>query len=700
MVTTRQTGKGSDVVGTSVKHSRTTKAYPGWLRGSSLVASLAISLISGIIPASADTAPVTTPVAVASPEATAVASATPVATAVASATAVPATTAPVSSVRTNAIVRTRTIAGGGSQAPCVQASPVEWSQGNNWSSGGASSTDCPASLGLKVTNQSVAGATGTTPYRVGDVIKVDVVARANVATGTYGYATYLDFDTTDYQLVAADGRTPITSGATSGVVSVPDTIDGKPVTTRTNAYRTNATGMAGGAIGEIDLDVGVALTDSQSPPAVDPIMIGPGTDTVLGTFRLRVKRNPMMMVQTQPDSSQFRIGLRHSSAGNDRNSVVSGAGDNAGLNILGQWTSANPVVAQSSVSLVLATRSFSVARIGDVLPVDIKLHANTDARHIDTVQGTVSLATSSFIVVTGPSTTTPVMAGGAPISPASSDLLAKSGPATGTFAINSGTANVRVDVTGATPFNLSAGDEKVIGTIYVRPVQRTVGPITLGLAPVSDASPPDQVGERVPGGSVGFASTVTSATVSQSATPSQCSGSCSTLNIGAVRGTIGVSLEVRSPRADDPLLTSNAGWRAATSTMTPFTAVDGRFLDVKVIVNAGDTDNRSADRFTIVLQKDYNQFQAEEAVFLPAPGITLDGLQDLYGSTGDPYNILRLASSAPLTTSTELGRLRYTLNPSRQGNSYGPYNSTIQVVEQQYDPAGNIPTSLTNHAGP
>ncbi|NDF39501.1 MAG: hypothetical protein EB140_11330, partial [Proteobacteria bacterium] len=68
MVTTRQTGKGSDVVGTSVKHSRTTKAYPGWLRGSSLVASLAISLISGIIPASADTAPVTTPVAVASPE--------------------------------------------------------------------------------------------------------------------------------------------------------------------------------------------------------------------------------------------------------------------------------------------------------------------------------------------------------------------------------------------------------------------------------------------------------------------------------------------------------------------------------------------------------------------------------------------------------------------------------------------------------
>ncbi|NBP78876.1 MAG: hypothetical protein EBU62_15465, partial [Proteobacteria bacterium] len=154
--------------------------------------------------------------------ATAVASATPVATAVASATAVPATTAPVSSVRTNAIVRTRTIAGGGSQAPCVQASPVEWSQGNNWSSRDASSTDCPASLGLKVTNQSVAGATGTTPYRVGDVIKVDVVARANVATGTYGYATYLDFDTTDYQLVAADGRTPITSGATSGVVSVPD----------------------------------------------------------------------------------------------------------------------------------------------------------------------------------------------------------------------------------------------------------------------------------------------------------------------------------------------------------------------------------------------------------------------------------------------------------------------------------------------
>ncbi|NDB21900.1 MAG: hypothetical protein EB020_13625, partial [Proteobacteria bacterium] len=122
--------------------------------------------------------------------------------------------------------------------------------------------------------------------------------------------------------------------------------------------------------------------------------------------------------------------------------------------------------------------------------------------------------------------------------------------------------------------------------------------------------------------------------------------------------------------------------------------------DVKVIVNAGATDNRSADRFTIVLKNDYSQFQAEEAVFLPAPRITLDGDQDLYGGSADPYNVLRLASSAPLTAPTEVGRLRYTLYPGRTGNSYDPYNSTIQVVEQQYDPAGNIPTSLTNHAGP
>ena len=468
-----------------------------------------LALAWGIIPASADTAPVTTPVAVASPEATAVASATPVTiatptTTVASVptiavTAVATPTVSAPTVRTNAIVSAR---GGTGEAPCVQASPVSWWGVIDWSGGDSNSANCPASLGLKLTNESVNAA--TTTFRVGDVVKVEIVARASAATGTYGYATYLDFNTADYQLVTADGRTPITSGATSGVVTVPGTIDGKAVTTKTNAYRNVATNTY--TFGEIDLDVGVTLANSDTPP-VPPITIGSGTDTLLGTFHLRVKSNEATAVATP----KFRIGLRHSSAGNDRNSVVSGAGDNAGLNILGQWTSANPVVAQSSVSLVLATRSFSIARIGDVLPIDIKLRANTDARHIDTVQGTVSLATSSFIVVTGPGSTTPVNGGSPPISPASSDLLTRNGPATGTFAIVGGVANVRIDVTGQTRLDLSAGQEKIVGTIYVRPVQKTVGPIDLNLretVTVPDLIPHDKVGERTPDGSVMFNSRV------------------------------------------------------------------------------------------------------------------------------------------------------------------------------------------------
>ena len=197
-----------------------------------------LALAWSIIPASADTSPVTTPVAVASPEATAVATALATlapstvttlapATVVPAVTAVPATAVTAPKMRTNAIVRTR----GTAEAPCVTDSQVSL-VGGDWS-GGAQSPDCPASLGLTLTNESVTTATST--FRVGDIVKVEIVARANTATGTYGYATYLDFNTADYQLVTSDGHTPVQDGATAGVVTVEATIDGKSVTTRTNA---------------------------------------------------------------------------------------------------------------------------------------------------------------------------------------------------------------------------------------------------------------------------------------------------------------------------------------------------------------------------------------------------------------------------------------------------------------------------------
>ncbi|MFZ4386143.1 MAG: hypothetical protein ACOYOM_14520, partial [Chloroflexota bacterium] len=586
-------------MGSTLQNLASLKGRRAWVLGTALAGAIAIALTSGVNPTRADNTPVSTPVAVASPEATVVAPVIPTPAATASAVATPVATLAVTTprIRTNSVVRGR----GTGPSPCIQASAVAWQDGQGWSGGDPNSTDCPASLGLKLTNESVTTATST--FRVGDIVRVEIAARANAATGTYGYAAYLDFDTADYQLVASDGRTPITNGATSGVVTVPGTIDGKSVTTRTNAYRTNTTGNPGGAaIGEIDLDVGVTLADAQTPPSVSPITIGPDADTRLGTFRLRVVRNET--TPTTATSPVFRIGLRHSSAGGDRNSVITGAGDNVGLNILGKWDSVIPNIAQTTVSLVIANRTPGVVRIGDVLPIDIKLRANTDARHINTVQGKVSVATSSFIVVTGPGSTTPVAAGGRPISLNDSQLAA-GGAATGTFVLvpaDAGTAVVEINVTGPAALNLTAGQEKVIGTFYVRPVKKNVASITLSLDPGSAIEPvaaADKVGERGPNGSVGFAAMVTQDPTSGVAVgllgispASPCSTECSSLSIGAVRGTIGVSLEVRSPRANEPLLTSNNGWRAATSTMTPFTAVDGRYLDVKVIVNAGATDNR------------------------------------------------------------------------------------------------------------
>ncbi|MBU6290135.1 MAG: hypothetical protein KGS10_18405, partial [Chloroflexi bacterium] len=336
--------------------TRATSQSVGWQSIGAILA-LVVGLVIGWVPAAADVAaPVATPVATS--EATTVATPSATVNAIV-ATPVAVRAASVAGVRSNAIVRGR----GTGPSPCVPASPVEW-QGSDagWWSGSAPTPDCPAGIRLGISNQTAQNEV----LRVGDVVRVNVAAFASAPTGTYGISAYIDFDTADYQLVAPDMTTVVPVGA--GGVAVPPTIGGQAVTTKVNTYRTTSSGTF--TLGEIDLDVGVTLPNSQSPSSVQPITLT--NDTFVGAFFLRILRNEATSASS-PASPTFRIGLRHSSAGGDRNSVVSGAGDNVGLNILGTWNSARPTVAQTNVSLVLATRAFSVARVGDVLPIDIKL---------------------------------------------------------------------------------------------------------------------------------------------------------------------------------------------------------------------------------------------------------------------------------------------------------------------------------------
>ena len=393
--------------------------------------------------------------------------------------------------------------------------------------------------------------------------------------------------------------------------------------------------MAGGAVGEIDLDVGVALTDSQNPPAVSPIMIGPSTDTVLGSFRLRVVRN--QATPTTANLSTFRIGLRHSSAGGVRNSVISGVGDNLGRNILGRWDSVIPPVLRTDVSLFLSRPDADFVRIGDIIPITLKLRANTDARHIDTIQAQVQLP-AAFQVVRGATDPTTLTEADHPLSPASSDLLTRNGPATGTFVL--ATANysmgmpdqgvpqtVSFDVTGPNALTIPQGQERTIGTFYVRPMQKTtVGPTSpLTMALCQKWS--DRIGQRI-GTSVNFGPTPPMPTTgfvmqcqalpSELASPTDtCPWSCPTLqnlSVGPVRGTTGVSLEFRSPLSSTPSLLDNAGWVAQDPTkplgtdqpVVPVTV--GRYLDVKVIVNAGTDDVRTVDTFLIDLENGSTNF--------------------------------------------------------------------------------------------
>ena len=165
--------------------TRATSQSVGWQSIGAILA-LVVGLVIGWVPAAADVAaPVATSEAttVATPSATVNAIlATPVNLAVATATAAP--------------IRKR-----GTQAsPCV-----------------GSTDECPVQMGLRFANLTDAA---TSTFRVGDTVAVSVVIKSAIATKSFGLATYLDFDTADYQLLS-QGPNPVPAApGASGVFDV------------------------------------------------------------------------------------------------------------------------------------------------------------------------------------------------------------------------------------------------------------------------------------------------------------------------------------------------------------------------------------------------------------------------------------------------------------------------------------------------
>lgn len=337
---------------------------PTWMLTVVMATAIALSLMWGVNPAAADTAPASTPTVA------------PVATLAPVATATPAASG---SFRTRA------------QAPQTGdqcATPVA-----NWTS----PDPCALEM-ILVTPTVFAGDSG---WRVGDLIKVEVHVINHSATAQKfnGLSAHVDFVLSEFQLVNVS-KTPVpvstpSGGSTNVDGNIIDLTGGLPSAGQQilkNYY------SEVGTKGKIDFEAGV--TDIANAVTV----AANNGDVLIGSFYVRVKTNPT-------SNMDYTLTLRAQNAattGDDtyRNSVI-GDGSSvgtAGLNIMGKATSAVLTVKKTTVDLSLAVGmpvAPSVTRTGDTIPVKLQISnsAGMFVRNATSIDAAVSFDTTKFTLV-------------------------------------------------------------------------------------------------------------------------------------------------------------------------------------------------------------------------------------------------------------------------------------------------------------
>ena len=532
-------------------------------------------------------------------------------------------------------------------------------------------------MGLKFINLTDAA---TSTFRVGDTVAVGVVIKSAIATRSFGLATYLDFDTADYQLLSARRNPAPAEDGERDVFDVSSQIgdaifDGIG---NVNTYSEATTNSV--KTGKLDLDLIGRLPTLGA-------FLDANQEISVATATFRVKRNEAS------GSGKFEIKLRDSAAGDNRASVVAGGDDVEGMNIMsGPMTEASrdgkPTMVRTHAELIAVAPTLSTnapIRVGDVVPVDIVLRAPAGEyiRHVNAIQATIKVASPTFRVTTADGLA--INANAAAIwQSTSTPRLDIGASATGTFSLTaSGNPQVVLDLTGTNPPTLTPGQSAVVGRMYVQAMRKadSIQSITVSMA--GD----NLIGERL-NGTIAFAPMVVASPPNITPETTQCTDTCALLPLGAVRGTTGVSLKVRSPLASTPLVTAQTPEFAfATDTFRPFLGVEGRYIDVSVIVDAASSaaNSREADRFDIDLKYDQSVFTSEQPEFTLATGFALR-------SGGSPVVLnstiqLRLDSMGAIKQSTEVGRVRLQLkNPSGTPTS----SDTIRV-----NPGANASTDCS-----
>ena len=628
---------------------------PTWMLTVVMATAIALSLMWGVNPAAADTAPASTPTVAP----TTVATVAPVATATPKATS--------GTVRTRAQVPADACPDGNIETHYSEACPLEMKLVTSFA-------------------EAVPGYVSGDPYRVGDVVKVEIrVVNHDTASPSFsfnGVSAHVDFDTTEVRLVGSD-RVPVAVSATvnGGIVSPDGAISGYVFK---NSYSKN------GNTGQIDFEAGASGTGGQTPSAFSSVVAQTGNGTLIGTFYVRVLKNPTTAVQ-------YTLKLRGSneSASDSRNSVLTGADPardgfpgNVGFNVLAKSTDASLSVVETKVefSLVAATPASGVARrVGDVVPVQIKMNPVTRTNYIDTVTTKITFDTTEFNLVDGPNTDdagkTPIASGATTAVKFANGANAfgipvnGSGVATNTYAVNNTlhTGTIELNITGTRQVLSASADTTtdhavVIGTIFVRPLKKTDtgggnhADVPLNISLTSTAT--DHVaGEKQPNTNFGpvIDFTVTTTTAAPTTVPH-------------VLGTVGISLKAQSPLATSTFdaISDIGDWASPT-----FTVVDGRYLDVQVTVDAANVDSLKVNRMAIDITFNPNQLELN----VNSPTDTDEGLahklaQNIGATSGgfsvDPNNTtgvvhlsLKTVNDALLSTPVEVARLRFKVkNPA------------------------------------
>ncbi|NDE77421.1 MAG: hypothetical protein EB039_15395 [Proteobacteria bacterium] len=328
---------------------------------------------------------------------------------------------------------------------------------------------------------------GDSGWRVGDLIKVEVhvINHSSTEQKFNGLSAHVDFVLSELQLVNAS-KTPV---ATSTPVSGSTNIDGAIIDLTGSLLSTGRQVLKNyyseaGSTGKIDFEAGVTeLANAVTVPATSG-------NVLIGSFYVRVKTNP-------GSDGTYTLTLRAQNAaisGDDqyRNSVI-GDGSSvgtAGLNIMGQATSAVLTVKKTTVNLSLAVGTpvaRTVTRTGDTIPVALQLSNSTGmfVRNATSIDAAVSFDTTKFTLVkaneTGDDSKVSVSEGAdnatvADITSAPADALASATAQTAgrqyTVSGNTGTVTLKLDSATAIAFSGTAATQTV-GTIYLRPRYNT-----------------------------------------------------------------------------------------------------------------------------------------------------------------------------------------------------------------------------------